>query len=100
MTHHLGSVSTSFVDSEAVSTLGGRYRFVRPLGFGGMGTVFEVEDLETGAHLALKVMQRSSPSRLLRFKHEFRLVADVRHPNLVRLFDLGFDQGVWFFTME
>lgn len=65
-----------------------------------MGTVYRVKDKTTGAHLALKVMQEQSPQHLLRFKQEFRVVAELHHPNLVHLFDLGLEDGRWFYTME
>ncbi|APR83573.1 serine/threonine protein kinase [Minicystis rosea] len=65
-----------------------------------MGAVYEVEDRATGTRAALKVMLASDAGRLLRFKQEFRVMAEVHHPNLVRLFDLGQHEGQWFFTME
>ena len=65
-----------------------------------MGAVYEVEDTLSGAHVALKVMLSQDPQRLLRFKQEFRTVAELHHPNLVRLFDLGVEANQWFFTME
>jgi hypothetical protein len=77
-----------------------RYRVIRQLGVGGMGAVYEVEDATTAARVALKVMLTADPRRLLRFKQEFRLMAELHHPNLVRLFDLATEDGQWFFTME
>jgi hypothetical protein len=77
-----------------------RYVPLRLLGAGGMGAVYEVEDRDSGARLALKVMVGSDPQRLLRFKQEFRVVAELAHPNLVRLFELGQHEGEPFFTME
>ncbi len=77
-----------------------RYQPVRELGRGGMGVVHEVKDLQTGEHLALKEMLDTDARNLLRFKREFRMIAELRHENLVRLHDLGFADGAWFFTME
>ena len=77
-----------------------RYAPTRLLGVGGMGAVYEVEDRATGGRVALKVMLDDDAGWLLRFKQEFRVVAELHHPNLVRLFDLGQDEGRWFFTME
>lgn len=65
-----------------------------------MGVVHEVTDLETGERLALKQMMDSDARALLRFKREFRVMAELYHPNLVKLYDLGFDSGAWYFTME
>jgi len=77
-----------------------RYSPIRLLGMGGMGAVYEVEDSLTRARLALKIMLTQEPQRLLRFKQEFRVAAELHHKNLVRLFDLEEDAGRWFFTME
>ncbi len=77
-----------------------RYTPVRQLGAGGMGAVYEVIDRSSGQRLALKVMLEKTAANLLRFKNEFRVVAELHHPNLVRLFDLEQDGGTWFFTME
>jgi eukaryotic-like serine/threonine-protein kinase len=80
----------------------GTQRFVvtRVLGRGGMGVVYEALDLERDVRVALKTMRGWSPEALLRLKHEFRSLCDVRHPNLVALGELGEEQGTWFFTME
>ena len=77
-----------------------RFQFVRRLGAGGMGVVFEADDLLRGTRVALKVLRRLGPEALLRFKTEFRALADLQHPNLVRLDELISDDDQWFFTME
>jgi eukaryotic-like serine/threonine-protein kinase len=77
-----------------------RYIPTRLLGMDGMGAVYEVEDRVTGGRLALKMMLDHDAGRLLRFKQEFRVMAELYHPHLVRLFDLGQHEGCWFFTME
>lgn len=69
------------------------------LGRGGMGAVFEVYDSERETTLALKTLLQVDSEGLYRFKREFRAVADIRHPNIVRLFELFLgDQN--YFTME
>jgi hypothetical protein len=66
----------------------GHYRIVRSLGGGGMGTVFEAEDLENGRRVALKVLSQAldSPDARERFIREGRLAASINHPNSVYVF--------------
>lgn len=77
-----------------------RYEIVRGLGTGAAGTVYLVRDRETSEQLALKRLQRIDHKSVQRFKREFRSLAHVHHPNLIRLYDLGHAQGGWFLTME
>jgi eukaryotic-like serine/threonine-protein kinase len=77
-----------------------RFTLVRRLGAGGMGVVYEAYDQQRGELVALKTMRRVDPLALVRFKHEFRALCDISHPNLVNLYELVAVEDRWFFTME
>ena len=70
----------------------GRYRIVRLLGRGGMGEVYQAEDLELKELVAVKTLLPAiaSDGRMLaRFKQEIQLSRKVSHPNVCRIFDLA-----------
>ena len=77
-----------------------RFEIVRRIGAGGMGVVYEALDRERGMPVAVKTLPGIDPSALLRFKNEFRALADVVHPNLVTLYELFAEGEQWYFTME
>jgi serine/threonine protein kinase len=61
------------------------YRVLRKLGSGGMGAVYEAEDLRLGRHVALKLLLESQVSRsksLSRFQQEARAISSLNHPNI------------------
>jgi hypothetical protein len=66
----------------------GQYAIIRLLGAGGMGTVYEAQDLESGRRVALKVLSHTldSPDARERFFREGRLAASINHPNSVYIF--------------
>jgi serine/threonine-protein kinase len=85
-----------------VSTLGspeivaGRFRIIRRIGQGGMGTVYEAEDLQLHDHVALKTIRpdiASNPRAVERFRQEIRLGKRVTHSNICRIYDLGTDHS-------
>ncbi len=78
-----------------------RFAVVRCIGKGGMGVVYEAFDRERGEVVALKKLPTFNADGLYRFKHEFRTLADLHHPNLVHLYELlASEKGEIFFTME
>ncbi|HWX21443.1 MAG TPA: protein kinase [Candidatus Binatia bacterium] len=80
----------------------GHYRIVRSLGGGGMGAVFEAEDLENGRRVALKVLSQAldSPDARQRFFREGRLAASINHPNSVYVFGTEELGGIPLIAME
>ncbi len=78
-----------------------RFRIERQIGSGGMGVVYEATDTERdGQRVALKTLRNLDATSLLRFKAEFRALADIHHENLVRFGELLAHESHWFFTME
>jgi predicted ATPase/serine/threonine protein kinase len=84
----------------AAPAIGSRFQLVRELGVGGVGVVYEAYDRETESVVALKTLRLGDAGALYRFKQEFRALADVQHPHLLRLGELFCEGGKWFFTME
>ena len=88
--------------------IGDRYRVVRFIARGGMGEVYEVEDWELQARIALKTIapERASSARQIgRFRQEIQLARKVSHANVCRVFDLGHHKDklhadLLFLTME
>ena len=70
------------------------------IGEGAFGIVWKAFDRERSELVALKALKHAEGTPLLRFKREFRALADVSHHNLVPLYELLTDGDVWFFTMQ
>jgi eukaryotic-like serine/threonine-protein kinase len=81
----------------------GDFRLVRELGRGGMGVVYEAEQISLGRRIALKVLPFAAfldPRHLQRFKNEARAAATLDHPHIVHVHSVGQDRGVHFYAMQ
>lgn len=87
----------------------GEYELLRELGRGGFGVVYEARHLHRNDLVALKTLPTAlnvpslssgDAERLHKFRHEFRSLSEVNHPNLVGMQTLEVDGDQWFFTMD
>ncbi len=85
-----------------LSTFTGSERFAvrQKLGGGAFGVVYSVFDRKRNTDVALKLLNKADADWVYRFKQEFRSLADVSHPNLASLYELGIEDDRWFLTME
>lgn len=80
-----------------------RYRLIAQQGSGGMAVIYEAHDLSLSRIVAIKVLRPSlttDPSFLSRFRNEARSVANLVHPNIVTLHDIGNEGPTQYMVME
>ncbi|MBS2011671.1 MAG: serine/threonine protein kinase [Deltaproteobacteria bacterium] len=78
--------------------LDGRYQIVRPIGRGGMGSVYEAIQLDLGRRVAVKVLEPGA--EVLRLAQEARALAALNHPNVVAIVDARPDATPPFLAMD
>jgi eukaryotic-like serine/threonine-protein kinase len=81
----------------------GDYRLLREVGRGGMGVVYEAEQVSLGRHVALKVLPRqfrADPGIRQRFEREARSAARLHHTNIVPVFGVGEHDGQPYYVMQ
>jgi serine/threonine protein kinase len=81
----------------------GDYRILREIGRGGMGVVYEAEQISLRRRVALKVLPFAvalDPRRLERFKNEALAAAKLHHSNIVPVYAVGCERGVYYFAMQ
>jgi len=80
----------------------GRYRILKKLGEGGMGTVYLAHDSEMDRDVALKVPQfdkREQENVIEQFKREARIASRIQHPGICPIYDVGCIDGIHYLTM-
>ncbi len=86
-----------------IGTTISHYKILSRLGMGGMGEVYEAEDLNLKRRVAIKVLppgMTDSVERLQRFQREAEAVAALNHPNICTIHDIGEHEGSPFLVME
>jgi hypothetical protein len=81
----------------------GDFRILRELGRGGMGIVYEVEQISLSRRVALKVLPFAAtmdPRHLQRFQNEARAAASLEHPHIVPVHGVGCERGVHYYAMK
>ena len=81
----------------------GDYRLIREIGRGGMGIVYEAEQISLERRVALKILPMAAlldDRQLRRFKNEARAAAALQHPNIVSVYGVGYERSVNFYAME
>ncbi len=81
----------------------GDYQILREVGRGGMGVVYEAQQLSLGRHVAIKVLPSHAlldPRQLGRFQREARSAAKLHHTNIVPVFGVGEQDGLHYFVMQ
>lgn len=85
------------------TVLNGRYRLVAQQGSGGMAVIYKAIDQALGRTVAVKILRPSltnDPAFLARFRNEARSVANLAHPNIVTVHDVGSDGPTHYIVME
>jgi serine/threonine protein kinase/WD40 repeat protein/tetratricopeptide (TPR) repeat protein len=81
----------------------GDYQILREIGRGGMGVVYEAQQLSLGRHVAIKVLPSHTlldPRQLGRFRREARAAARLHHTNIVPVFGVGEQDGLHYYVMQ
>lgn len=83
--------------------LGNRYEIIQKVGNGGMATVYKATDLILKRYVAVKILRdefTTDDEFIKRFETEAQSAAKLVHPNIVSIFDVGVDNGIYYIVME
>jgi serine/threonine protein kinase len=99
-----GGYPASNTDHPVSSTrILGDFRIIREIGRGGMGVVYEAEQISLKRRVALKVLPFAAvldPKQIQRFKNEAQAAANLDHPHIVSVYSVGCDRGNHYYAMQ
>ncbi len=98
-----GGMSEAIAAGESHTGTLGDFRLIREVGRGGMGIVYEAEQISLGRRVALKVLPFAAtmdPRHLQRFQNEARAAASLEHPHIVPVYGVGCERGVHYYAMK
>lgn len=83
--------------------LDGRYELLELIGTGGMADIYKAKDITEDRIVAVKILKNEfagSEDFLRRFRNESKAIALLSHPNIVKIYDVGFNEQIQFIVME
>jgi eukaryotic-like serine/threonine-protein kinase len=81
----------------------GAYEILAPLGAGGMGEVYRAKDIRLEREVALKILPQAvsqDSARRSRFEQEAKATSALNHPNIVSIYDIGLEDGIFYIVSE
>src|SRR5438876_487305 len=98
-----GAAASSSAEEVLAGGCLGDFRIIREVGHGGMGVVYEAEQLSLGRRVALKVLPWAAtmdPRQLQPFHNEAKAAACLHHTNIVPVYGVGCERGTHFYAMQ
>ena len=91
------------MDNYIGKRLDGRYEITELIGQGGMANVYKATDVLDNRIVAVKILKREfseSDEFLRRFRNESKAIAVLSHPNIVKIYDMGFSEKLQYIVMD